>query len=207
MTAAPQSPRRYTIDEYLRLERDSQEKHEYDDGDILAMAGASRVHVLIAGNTFAALHSRLLGKSCVPYMSDLRIRVTGRPKYVYPDVAVICGEAIQDPDDQRGESYMNPRLIVEVLSPTTEKYDRGRKFDRYRQVESFREYVLVSQDAARVEMYFRNPDGTWAFDAAVGIDAVARLRSLNTDLPLSEIYAGVEFPAPAEPTSPADSGS
>lgn len=190
--------RRYTVDEYLRIERDSLEKHEFDDGEILAMAGATRVHVLIASNVVGELRNRLRGKPCIPYSSDLRIRLSGRPKYVYPDVTVICGQPIADPDDRKGESFLNPRLVVEVLSPS-EQYDRRTKFDRYRQVESFREYVLVSQDAPRVETFYRQPDGTWAFDVATGAGAVARLRSLDVELPLDEVYVGVEFPPPPPP--------
>jgi Uma2 family endonuclease len=191
---------RYTVDEYLRRERDSVEKHEFDDGRIIALAGGTRRHALIAANTLAALHGRLKGTPCLPYGSDLRIRVAGRPKYVYPDVSVICGEAQADPEDPHGESFLNPRLIVEVLSPSTEKRDRGPKFDCYREMPSFREYVLIEQDAPRVELSCRHPDGTWLFDVAVGIEAVARLRSMDIDLPLAELYANAEFPAAlAEP--------
>ena len=199
---AEQRRRRCTIDEYLRRERDSVGKNEYDDGEILAMAGATRVHVSIAGNVYFALRLRLKGKPCVPYTSDLRIRLPDRPRFVYPDVTVICGDPLADPDDPTGETYLNPRLIVEVLSPTTERYDRRDKFDRYRQVESFREYVLVAQDAARVETYYRATDGTWAFDVAAGTDAVAQIRSLKVDLPLAEVYANVSFPPP--PPEPVD---
>lgn len=194
------SHHRYTIEEYLRRERDSVEKHEFDDGEILAMAGATRVHVLITGNVHGELRNRLRGKPCVPYGSDLRIRLSSPPKFVYPDVTVICGEPLADPDDRRGESFLNPRVIVEVLSSSTERYDRQEKFDRYRGIESFREYVLVSQDQARIETFYRQADGTWGFDVFTGLDAIVRLRSLgDLDLPLSEVYAGVEFP-PAEPS-------
>jgi Uma2 family endonuclease len=196
--------RRYTVEEYLRLERDSLEKHEYDDGEIIAMPGASRIHVLITGNIHAELRSQLRGSACQPYMSDLRLRLQGRPKYVYADVSVICGEPVRDPEDDKGESYMNPRLIVEVLSPSTEQYVRKGKFDRYRKVDSFREYVLVSQDSPRVETFFRQDDGTWTFDVAVGGEADARLRSIGAELLLKEVYAGVSFPTKAELRDSAD---
>jgi Uma2 family endonuclease len=120
--------------------------------------------------------------------------LSGRPKFVYPDITVICGEPISDAEDTQGETYLNPTAIVEVLSPTTERYDRKGKFDRYRAVESFREYVLISQEAARVELFHRQPDGTWSFDVAVGLDSVARFRSLDVEVPLTEIYTGVTFP-------------
>jgi Uma2 family endonuclease len=205
MTQSATPSRPYTVDEYLRRERDSAEKHEFDDGRIIAMAGATRVQVLIASNAVAELRNRLKGKGCVPYGSDLRIRVAGRPKYVYPDVSVICGEPKADPDDRHGESFLNPRLIIEVLSPSTEKYDRNGKLDRYRGIESFREYVLVAQDSARVQLFYRQPDGTWAFDVAVGLEAMARFRSIDVEVPLSEIYAGVQFPPePPEPGASAE---
>jgi Uma2 family endonuclease len=205
MTRSATPSRPYTVDEYLRRERDSIEKHEFDDGRIIAMAGATRAHVLITGNTFAALHNRLKGTPCQPYGSDLRIRVAGRPKYVYPDVSVICGEPQADPDDQYGESFLNPRLIIEVLSPSTEKYDRNTKFDRYRGIESFREYVLIAQESARVQLFYRQPDGAWAFDVAVGLEAMARFRSIDVEVPLSEIYSGVQFPPePPEPGATAE---
>ena len=186
-----------SVQEYLRRERVSREKHEYHDGQVLAMAGATRVHVLVATNTIVALGLRLRGTPCVPYSSDLRIRLSGRPKYVYPDVSVICGSPIPDPDDDGLQTYLNPRLIIEVLSPSTEQYDRQAKFDYYRQLESFQEYVLISQDTARIETFFRQPDGTWRFDVATGVEAVARLRSLQIDLPLNEVFANVEL-APAD---------
>lgn len=207
MTVAAPQPRRYTIEEYLRLERDSIQKHEFDDGEILAMAGGSPEHALIVLNVGGEIRDRLKGGRCRAYSGDLRVRLSGRPKYVYPDVTVICGEVVLDPDDPARQTATNPRLLVEVLSPSTETYDRKAKFDRYRDIESFREYVLVSQDEARVETYYRKPDGSWQFDVTTGLEAVAHLRSLDIDLPLVEVYASVEFPTPpAEPDGAAQSG-
>jgi Uma2 family endonuclease len=131
-------------------------------------------------------------------MSDFRVRLARRPRYVYFDVTVVCGTPAVDPEDTKGETFTNPRLVVEVLSPTTESYDRKTKFDRYREVSSFREYVLVSQDVSRVETFFVQDDGTWGFDVAIGTEGAIRLRSLNVDLSLAEVFAGVEFP-PASP--------
>lgn len=203
MTVPAPANRRYTVEEYLEFERNSLEKHEYDDGDILAMAGATEPHVLVASNVQGWLWSRLRGGPCRPYGSDLRVRLVGRPKFVYPDVSVICGPPAFDPADASRSTVTNPTLVVEVLSPSTESYDRKGKFDRYRELASFQEYVLVSQDVPRIETFFRQPDGTWIFDAGVGLEALVKLRSLTIELPLAEAYLGVEFPAgeDADPAS------
>jgi Uma2 family endonuclease len=190
----PATKDRYTVAEYLRLERDVPEKHEFHDGEILAMSGGSPSHSLIASNTTRALGNRLLGKQCRVYESNLRIRIPRQDRYVYADGSVICGPEEFDPEDAKRETVVNPRLVVDVLSPSTEAYDRTKKFDYYRSAESFREYVLVSQESPRIETFLRQEDGTWAFDVAVGTGAIARLRSINLELPLSEVYANVEFP-------------
>jgi Uma2 family endonuclease len=202
--------RRYSIEDYLRLERDSRDKYEYDDGEILAMSGGSPTHSLIASNVNGELRARLKGKRCRVYESNLRISVPGKRRYVYADGTVICGLLEYDPADTKQETVVNPEVIIEVLSPSTEKYDRTKKFDLYRSAASFREYVLVSQDVPRVETFLRQPDGTWAFDVAAGLQTSVRLRSLNTEVPLAEVYAGVEFPAepardPTPPGEPAES--
>lgn len=199
MTQAAHTPRRYTVEEYLRIERDTTERHEFRDGEILAMSGGSVRHSLIIANAGREIGNRLKGKPCRVYDSNLRVRVARRTLYSYPDITVVCGSPVVDPDDRGGETVINPHLVVEVLSPTTEGYDRRSKFDRYRQIESFREYVLVSQDTPRVEAFFRRDDGTWTFDVAAGVEAVARLRSLDIDLPLGEVYAGVEFTEVPDP--------
>ena len=201
MTRSTPAQRRFTVEEYFRIERDSTEKHEYRDGEIVSMAGGTVAHSRIIANCIQTLGNRLRGGPCAPFESNLRVRIARRTLYSYPDVPVICGPPELDPDDTRGETVTNPRLVVEVLSPSTESYDRRTKFDRYRQLESFREYVLVSQDMPRVETFFRHDDGTWVFAVATGPDAVIRLSSLGIDLPLAEVYAGVEFPPP--PPDPA----
>ena len=195
----PAFHRRYTVQEYLAFEQTSPEKHEYDDGEILAMAGGSPSHALIATNIAGELRNRLRGTPCNAYGSDLRVRVSGRPKYVYPDVTVICGPVAYDAEDPAPRSVTNPKLIVEVLSPRTEGYDRGEKFDRYRGIESLQEYVLVAQHAPRLEVFLRRPDGTWLLTPVTGATAVARLASLEVDLPLEEVYAGVDFGAAEQP--------
>jgi Uma2 family endonuclease len=191
-------PRRYTVDEYLRMERDAAQKHEYRNGEIIAMAGGSVNHSLIIANCLRSIGNRLDGTPCRVFDSNLRVRITRKMLYSYPDATVICGSPKIDPDDSAGETILNPRLVLEVLSKSTESYDRTEKFDRYRQIESFEEYVLVLQDSPRIESYSRRPDGTWIFDVASGRAAVSKLHSLDIALPLAEVYAGIEFPP--EPT-------
>lgn len=189
-------PRRYTVSEYLALERESKEKHEYRDGQIIAMAGGTYNHGLIAANLMGELRSALKGKPCHVADSTVRVRVPRTPLYTYPDMTVVCGEAQFDTHDSRGETLINPRVIIEVLSPTTEGYDRGEKFSRYRQLDSMEEYVLVSQDTPNVETFFRQGDGAWLLRAFQGLDAKARIGCLELELPLKEIYANVKFPPP-----------
>jgi Uma2 family endonuclease len=189
----PAAKRRYTIEEYYELERTSSERHEFDDGEILAMSGGSPPHSLVAVNVAAELRNRLKGSPCRPYGSDLRVRLAPLSRCVYPDVTVICGPLQYDPDDRSRHAVVNPTLVVEVLSPSTEAYDRGAKFKDYRQVNSLQEYVLVSQHAPLIEVFFRQPDGTWRFTPVSGVESDAHLRSIQVDLPLAEVYAGVEF--------------
>ena len=163
---------------------------------MLLMADGSADHSLIVANVIRHLGNRLDGKPCRVYDSNLRVRITKTVLYTYPDASVICGSRQIDPDDSAGQTILNPRVIVEVLSPSTEAYDRGEKFGRYRQLDSLEEYVLVSQLTPRVEMFFRQGDGTWLFDAASELTGTAKLRSLKIDLPLADVYAGIEFPAP-----------
>lgn len=202
MTLPASQPPRYTVKEYLRIERDSMQKHEYRDGQVVAMAGATPAHVAIATNVAGELRTRLRGTPCRPYSADLRVRISGTPLYTYPDVSVICGPLEFDEQDERRETVTNPRVIVEVLSPSTEAYDRGEKLRRYLRIPSFSEYVLVSQAAAVVETYARQPDGLWVFHIYEGMGVTARLRSLEIDLPLAEVYAGGDFPPPPPPLPP-----
>jgi Uma2 family endonuclease len=189
----PVEKRRHTISEYLRLERESVEKHEYRDGEILAMAGGSPNHSLITANFIRELGNVLKGKPCRVYDSNLRVLIPRTPLYTYPDASVLCSEPKLDPQDEKKGTITDPRLLAEVLSASTEAYDRGEKFTRYRQIDSLQEYVLISQHTPRVEMFFRRSDGTWLFTAVAGLESIARLTSLEIAIPLREIYAGVEF--------------
>ena len=205
MSAVAQ-PRRYTPEEYLALERDAEYKSEYVNGYIYAMAGGTPEHALIAANVIGELRTRLRGGPCRPYSSDLRTR--GNPRgglYTYPDVVVVCGELHRDPLD--ANTITNPTLIVEVLSDSTEAYDRGDKFAHYRTLDSLQEYVLVAQNTPRVERFTRQPDGQWLFAAATDLEDSIRLFSVGCDLPLAEVYDGITFAAPDAPSSAGRNGS
>ena len=186
----PQRAAVYTPAEYLHLERAATYRSEYFRGEIFAMAGGSPQHSRIKTNVISQLNSQLKGQPCTTYDSDLRIKCpTGL--YTYPDASVICAELEFD-DDQR-DTVLNPTLLIEVLSKSTEAYDRGKKFDNYRSIPSLREYVLVSQDEPTIQRFLRNDDNTWTLTAVAGLDQTIPLRSIGIDLPLSEVYERVQF--------------
>lgn len=176
--------------EYLAVERQAEYKSEYYQGEMFAMAGASEKHNLITLNIAAGLHGMVKNRPCKVYSSDMRIKTAGL--YTYPDVAAVCGKA--DFDDAARDTLLNPVLIVEVLSESTEAYDRGKKFGKYRLIPSMREYVLVAQDRPHVEVFTRSDaDARWMLSEATGPDALIELASLGCTLPLADIYSKVEF--------------
>jgi Uma2 family endonuclease len=190
-SAAQQSP--VSIEEYFRLETASDVRHEYRNGIVVAMAGGTYRHSLITSNVIASLSTRLKGGECRPLESNLRIRIPRKAKYYYSDCLVICGEPQFDPAAPAETTILNPRLIVEVVSDSTEAFDRGDKFTDYRDTESLCEYLLVSQHVPRVDAFIRRADGTWRFHPAAGLEAEVRLDEFGIALPLDEIYAGVTF--------------
>ena len=178
-----------TAEDYLALERASETKSEYLDGEMVEMTGASRWHNLIVMNVGAELRQQLKHRPCEVYSNDQRVRVPATGLYTYPDVVVACGEPRFEDDSL--ETLLNTTLILEVLSPSTESYDRGKKFEHYRTIGSLAEYLLVSQDEILVEQFVRQSGaagGTWLFTATSGRDAVVHLPSLGCSLALAEIY-------------------
>lgn len=157
------SRHRYTYEEYLAYERDSGLKHEYDAGEITAMAGGSRRHNALALRVGAALDAARSTTGCVAFQSDQKIRVLATGKATYPDVTVVCGAIEGDPADPSGVTITNPSILVEVLSPSTEEDDRGNKWRHYQLLPSLREYVLVSQNAPRIEVFRRVGEGVWEY--------------------------------------------
>lgn len=189
MSAIPK--RKITPEEYLEIERAAEYKSEYFNGEIYAVAGANRRHNVIAWNIGGELRQKLKGKNCEAYPADMRVFVPKTGLYTYPDLVVVCGEP-QFQDDAF-DTLLNSILIIEVLSGITEKYDRGKKFQHYRSIESLREYVLVLQDEARIEKYLKQGDGFWVLSEAVGLDAKIKLDSIDCELALSEVFDKVSF--------------
>ncbi len=183
-----------TAAEYLDFEFAAGTKHEFVDGEIIDMSGGSESASLIGTNVLGELRTALKGKPCRVYDSNLKVRPGKKVRYRYPDALVICGPTVFDENDKRRHTITNPKLIVEVLSPSTESTDRGEKFADYRLIPEFEEYVLISQRTPMIETYFRQKDGTWLFDARTGLDVSTRLRSLGIELIHAEVFANVEFP-------------
>jgi Uma2 family endonuclease len=189
-------PKTYlTSEEYLAVERRNEYKSEYIDGDMVAMTGASRRHNLIAVNITREISQQLRGRPCEGYASDMRVRIQSKRgcAYTYPDVVVVCGEPRFE--DDYLDTLLNPTVIIEVLSESTERYDRGKKFGFYRTIESLAEYVLVAQDEYRVEQYARQPDGRWLLSDHRSPEDVVELPSVECSLALRDVYEKVTLPA------------
>lgn len=193
---------RCTPEEYLRHERDATLRHEYYRGEIFAMSGGSPQHSLVIANVNREMGNALKGKPCRVFDSNLRVRIPRKTLYTYPDVSIICGKLEFDPIDLRQETVLNPAVIVEVLSPSTESWDRGGKFANYQQIDSLKHYLLVSASAAHVEIFSRQADG-WLYVSETNPGAAIRLTALGIEIPMSEIYAGVEFPPLPDETASA----
>jgi Uma2 family endonuclease len=191
-------------EEYLSLERKAEYKSEYSHGEMFAMSGASREHNPISLNIGSELRAQLRGRPCETYASDMRVRIAPPRRYLYPDVVVVCGDA--EFEDESVDTLVNPTVIMEVLSGSTESYDRGTKFGWYRRIESLGEYVLISQDTPHVERFVKHEEG-WVLIDAEGMEATLRLESLGCELALAEIYDRVTFPSSErenpEPLTPA----
>lgn len=170
--------------DYLTFERQSPGKHEYENGKLHAMAGASRKHNLISGNLYLGLRTRLRNRRCEAFMSDMRVLIEETGLYTYPDVVVSCGQpAFQDAEN---DTLLNPTFIAEILSPSTESYDRGRKFAHYRRLPSLQEYALIAQDRPFVELWRRQKDD-WAKTECRGCEETVRLESIGCEIPLAEL--------------------
>jgi Uma2 family endonuclease len=181
---------RYTPEQYLAMERTADFKSEYDGGFITAMAGASRKHNLIALNFASEIRSQLRSRPCEAYIGDMRLCVSPTGLYTYPDVMAVCEEGQYLDADV--DTLLNPTMIAEVLSDSTESYDRGRKFGHYQRLSSLKEYVLVAQDEVRVERFTRQGDD-WVLSIFTSLDDTLRLTSIDCEIALREIYDKVEF--------------
>jgi len=176
--------------QYLELERNAEFKSEYYAGEMYAMAGASEAHVLIVSNLTFEFVSQFRRRPCKTYIMDMRVRIDASGLYAYPDVVLVCGNP--DFTDGRHDTLLNPQVIIEVLSPSTAAYDRGEKFLHYRLLPSLTDYLLVTQNAMRVEHYARQPDGTWLLTDVSGPDGEIVLASVGCRLRLADVYDKVE---------------
>lgn len=186
-----------TPEEYLEAERKAETKSEYINGRIYAMAGASRAHNTLTVNVGGLLFGQLRGNPCQPFWQDMRVQINETGLYTYPDVIVAC-EPLQF--DEQEDTLLNPRVIIEVLSPTTEAYDRGEKFAHYRRRESLTDYILIAQDRMQIEHFHRQENGDWLLHVVEQPDEVLTMASINCQLVVSEVYERVTLPeVPAPP--------
>ncbi len=189
MSAIPKT--KITPEEYLEMERKAEYKSEYFNGEVFAMAGARRRHNVITWNIGGELRQKLKGRNCEAYPNDMRVFVPETGLYTYPDLTVVCGEP--EFQDNVFDTLLNPILIIEVLSDSTESYDRGKKFQHYRSIKSLQEYVLVVPDEARIEKYVKHGDGFWFFTEAVGLDSEIEFTSIECKIALAEVYDKIDF--------------
>jgi Uma2 family endonuclease len=203
MTAQPQ--RSLTEEEYLALERASPIKHEYYAGRVYAMTGAKEPHNLIAGNLVAALHPQLRRKPCRIYSSDMRVKILRSGLNTYPDVVIVCGQP--QFTDTVHDTITNPVVLIEILSASTERYDRGMKFEHYRTIDTLRNYILVAQDHYHIEHFARQEGGLWVFQEATDVSAELYIPSIECTMKLEDVYEKVDFAAgPREITRENDPG-
>ncbi len=186
-------PKRFfTPREYLALEKDAQYRSEYVNGEIFTMTGATKPHINIVTNLTGSLFNLLKDKDCEVYANQMRVRTPDTTFYTYPNIAVVCGDPVLE--DQASATLVNPCLIIEVLSPSTEAYDRTKKFAAYRSIPSLKEYVMVAQSECRVTTYSRHDDGEWRFAEFTNMTDIVNFASIDCALPLEQIYWRVQFP-------------
>jgi Uma2 family endonuclease len=177
--------------DYLAIERSSAQRHEYYQGEIFAMGGASANHNQIVANVMVSLGLQLKQRPCRVWASDMRVKLDKSGLYTYPDIVAFCGQPHYD--DDRKDTLLNPTVIIEVLSPSTEAYDRGEKFSHYRQVDTLREYVLIGQEKPRIERYVRQPEQKWLLEEVSDLVSSIRLAALDCELRLSDVYEKVDL--------------
>lgn len=188
---ATQPPSRLTPEQYLEIERKSEFKSEYYAGEMFAMSGGTLAHSAIAMSLGGSLATQLRGRPCRALSSDMRVLVSPTGLYTYPDVTVVCAEP-QLLDSTR-DTLLNPTLVVEVLSPSSEAYDRGRKFEHYRSIESLRQYLLVASDRVHLDLFTRQSGGQWLLTSASALEEKVELESIGCSLLVGDVYEKVEF--------------
>lgn len=194
MEPKQEQPKHYTKEEYFALEEQTSYKSEYHNGEVVAMAGGSAVHNLIAANTLRRILEGLDNHDCIGYGSDMKVNIATADAYLYPDAMIVCPP--QQFAENRDDLIKNPTLVVEVLSSSTEAYDRGKKFALYRSLPSFKEYVLISQKEPMVEVFTKQDDKTWLYNVYQELETAIKLNTLERDIILSEVYQKVRFDEP-----------
>jgi len=194
MTALPK--RKYSLEEYFEIERNSEEKYEYWGGNIWSMAGASPEHERIVSNAIFHLRT-LLGRGCSVFGSNLKVGVPGFPPYRYPDLSIYCGQGSYETVGGM-DVLTNPQMLVEILSPSTEAFDRGEKFTYYKSIASFTEYLLIATNRPHVTQFIKRNENEWIQREAAGLDGKLFLETFGTEILLSQIYLDVEFPEPSQ---------
>jgi Uma2 family endonuclease len=199
MSAVPK-PRKMTVEEYFAIEEKADRKSEFFDGEMFLMAGASREHNIVLRNLVGEIYILLKGSKCQVFFNDLRLKVGRTGLYTYPDLLIVCEKPEFAPENRN--TLTNPTLVIEVLSESTERYDRTTKFRFYKRLPSLKEYILVTQDEPLVERYVRNDDGSWAQTDFEGLENAMSFASVPVKMPLADVYRGVEFPARLFPYRP-----
>ena len=192
MNTQPQDNPKMTPEGYLEFERTSEIRHEYFDGEIFAMTGASLNHNRVNGNMFNEIKNQLKKSPCDAFANDMRVKVNELETYTYPDIVVVCGD-IELEKIKGLETLVNPTVIIETLSNSTEAYDRGKKFQHYRLLPSLQEYILVSQHHCLVEKYVHSDDGSWRYFSYEAMEQTLTIESIHCEVLLSDVYYRVEF--------------
>jgi Uma2 family endonuclease len=182
---------KFTEQEYLDMERKADRKHEFYQGEIFAMAGAGTRHNTIFGNVFGNLFIRLKGSQCQPYGSDMRMHIPQNTLYTYPDIAIYCKDVV-DLDDN-DDIFTEPRVIIEILSPSTQDYDRGSKFMLYRDIPTLKNYILIDSESRRIESFRFNNYGHWELEEFTKPEELVTIKTMDISIPLHEIYANTKF--------------
>ena len=183
--------RHYTVEEYLEMEKASTEKHEYFQGEIFAMSGAGFNHNLIFSNVFGVLAHKLKGSKCIPFGSDMRMNIPENTLFTYPDISIYCNEIKHLNEDE--DTILQPTVIIEILSPSTKNYDRGKKFTLYKDIPSLKEYIMIDSESVSVEAYYIDEEKNWALNQQKELSEALTFVSMGFDVALSDIYNHVRF--------------
>ncbi|QPH39484.1 Uma2 family endonuclease [Pedobacter endophyticus] len=189
--AVAYNKRRFTIEEYLEKEKASDEKHEYFEGEIFAMSGASTQHNWIFSNTFGALCQKLKHRNCYPFGSDMRMHIPKNTLFTYPDISIYCNEIEHLQTDE--DTSLNPTVIIEILSPSTRDYDRGKKFKLYRDIPSLKEYILIDSESVAIEAFYLNENQNWELIEYQQLTDSLNFVSMGFTVDISDIYNNVRF--------------